>query len=295
MSSAKSHSTAYRLRKLWLYAIEKISYALGFRQTSWRLRQYRRGSVQYDTPADDLFEVMRNDKLRDEYFQTQWQNAYWFSWMKGQIGRDWDNIRSVVDVGCGNGWQLEHFKRAGMKTLGLSGNGRDVATVRRRGMKARWADMHRLPLRSGSCDLLFSSHTLEHGLAPYYALMEWRRVVKPGSWLMIIIPQIIEGNPEEDFPDGSGDTMTKTFYSYGSYGHMFTFTYWQARWLFESAELEHVASAMVDVKSFTKYELDEIESSPLRDPKHPREALFLLRKPQEDRNWKSLWKKFMSN
>jgi SAM-dependent methyltransferase len=49
-------------------------------------------------------------------------------------------------------------------------------------------DMHEMPFQSGVFDLVFSSNVLEHALAPYCALMEARRVLKPNGIGYFILP-----------------------------------------------------------------------------------------------------------
>ncbi|MDR2457772.1 MAG: class I SAM-dependent methyltransferase, partial [Clostridiales Family XIII bacterium] len=37
-------------------------------------------------------------------------------------------------------------------------------------------------------DYVFSSHCLEHMLDPYHALNEWWKLVKPGGYLFVVVP-----------------------------------------------------------------------------------------------------------
>lgn len=52
-------------------------------------------------------------------------------------------------------------------------------------------DMHDLPWREGSFDLVVHSDTLEHVAQPVRALAECRRVLRPGGWLCFTIPTIV--------------------------------------------------------------------------------------------------------
>ena len=49
-------------------------------------------------------------------------------------------------------------------------------------------DMHDMPFQSGVFDVVFSSNVLEHAFAPYCALMDARRVLKPGGIGYFVLP-----------------------------------------------------------------------------------------------------------
>jgi SAM-dependent methyltransferase len=51
---------------------------------------------------------------------------------------------------------------------------------------AEAADLGRIA--SERYDILLSSHALEHVANPLKALAEWRRVLKPGGWLVLVLP-----------------------------------------------------------------------------------------------------------
>jgi SAM-dependent methyltransferase len=50
------------------------------------------------------------------------------------------------------------------------------------------ADASALPLADDSLDYLCSSHVLEHLPDPLGALHEWHRVLRPGGWLYLVVP-----------------------------------------------------------------------------------------------------------
>lgn len=50
------------------------------------------------------------------------------------------------------------------------------------------ADARVLPLADGTLDYLCSSHVLEHLPDPIAALHEWHRVLRPGGWLYLVVP-----------------------------------------------------------------------------------------------------------
>lgn len=51
-----------------------------------------------------------------------------------------------------------------------------------------FADALALPIPDGTLDYLCSSHVLEHLPDPIAALLEWHRVLRPGGWLFLVVP-----------------------------------------------------------------------------------------------------------
>jgi SAM-dependent methyltransferase len=54
--------------------------------------------------------------------------------------------------------------------------------------RSHFCDSTTLPLADSSCDFVLSSHMLEHVANPLKALMEWRRVLKPEGYLLLVLP-----------------------------------------------------------------------------------------------------------
>jgi SAM-dependent methyltransferase len=50
------------------------------------------------------------------------------------------------------------------------------------------AEAERLPFVSGSLDYVASSHLIEHIANPIRALLEWHRVLKPGGFIWMVVP-----------------------------------------------------------------------------------------------------------
>jgi SAM-dependent methyltransferase len=64
-----------------------------------------------------------------------------------------------------------------------------------RGYRVITADMHDMPILNATYDLVYASNVLEHAFSPYIALMEIRRVLKPGARAYFILPSFagVEG------------------------------------------------------------------------------------------------------
>jgi len=95
----------------------------------------------------------------------------------------------VLDVGCGQGVALEHFKRLGFHATGTTLNDTDRKVLEEKGYVAKVAFQEDLPcIWSGHFDLVWARHVIEHSVMPYWTLHEFKRVLKPGGWLYLEMP-----------------------------------------------------------------------------------------------------------
>lgn len=99
----------------------------------------------------------------------------------------WRGAGDVLDVGCGAGGFLDVLEQLGWTTHGV-----DVAAVidavRAKGHDARTGNAESLPFPDASFDVVYMSHVLEHTVSPRRALLEARRVLRPGGQLIVAVP-----------------------------------------------------------------------------------------------------------
>lgn len=93
----------------------------------------------------------------------------------------------VLDVGCGQGPAMEWFAKNGFIARGITLGADDVAACQKKGLSVMQRDMHDLA-PYWQCDLVWSRHVLEHSIAPFFALHEFHRVLKPGGILYVEVP-----------------------------------------------------------------------------------------------------------
>ncbi len=206
-------------------------------------------------------------------------------------------IQRAVDVGCGTGYVTQHLAMRGIHTIGITYNDYEIEECKRRGIEVMKEDMHFLPFKSESVDLVLSSHSLEHSISPLFALWEWRRVLRGGGYLLINVPIAIEGDVKDDFPElckrdseeadfcgggfgVGGQEAAATYYTYGrSTGHhIFVLAYWQLRWLFQTAGFTLIADKLEDVLTGNLHDTSNIGGTPLADPKRARCGYFMLKR-----------------
>lgn len=93
--------------------------------------------------------------------------------------------RSVVDVGAGPAEFAEAFCAAGARYLAVDADPAALGPPGPAGSGAVVAAGERLPLRSGSVDVAFSSNVLEHVTDPAGLADELVRVVRPGGLVVL--------------------------------------------------------------------------------------------------------------
>lgn len=208
-------------------------------------------------------------------------------------------VRRVLDVGCGAGYTTEHFVRHGCAVTGVTVSSVEKAECERRGIEIVEADFHYLPLPDGKFDLVFSSHSLEHTSAPFFALWDWKRVLRPGGYVLIVVPLPIDQDARAVFPDNynpdadcmdfpptedkvlSHEEICTASSTYGAWLHVFVLSCRQLRWLFHLTGFELVAEAVEDPVSGNVLGIEHVDGRLPRDPDRVLNGMFLLRKPGE--------------
>lgn len=235
--------------------------------------------------------------LEPENFAKHWANCrcpFWRWFLDRKVDHE---IRRVLDVGCGEGYTTEHFVRHGFAVTGLTVNPHERHLCERRGIEVIEGDFHFLPVADESYDLVFSCHSFEHSVSQLFALWEWKRVVRRGGYIMIVVPMPIDQDVRAHFADrydpqtdslrfpaaqagrlGPDEIRTACF-TYGTHTHVCVLSYWQITWLFRLAGLELVASAVEDPLACRLLGLEHVNGKRERDPLLTLNGLFLLRKP----------------
>jgi len=145
--------------------------------------------------ASRLLEVRR---LRKENFEAhgseRWQivpGRSWAAWSRA-IGVLVPPV-TLADVGCGEGYLTTEAARWARRVVAVDrsntalGRARQLARRRRLG-NIEWirGEIERVPIRSGSVDVVLLSQALHHAESPEAALAEAGRVLAPGGRVVVL-------------------------------------------------------------------------------------------------------------
>lgn len=113
--------------------------------------------------------------------------------------------RAVLDVGAHDGLMCQYLiQRQARRVQGIELIPEMVEQARKRGRPVFQGDMRQLP-DDPRWDLVTCLHTLEHLPDPLVGLQGLARVLRPGGWLLLVVPR--ESSPQPDrahnccFPD----------------------------------------------------------------------------------------------
>ncbi|MBS2038497.1 class I SAM-dependent methyltransferase [bacterium] len=96
----------------------------------------------------------------------------------------------LLDIGCGSGYNLQFLARYG-RARGLDMSEQALELCRRRGVQD--VSLHEgeaIPFADASFDVVTAFDVVEHIEEDVTALIEWRRVLKPGGLLLIYTPAL---------------------------------------------------------------------------------------------------------
>ena len=97
---------------------------------------------------------------------------------------------SVLDIGCGQGEDLERLKKAGYDSvIGIDPDAEFVKTARAKGLDVRLGTMEATGIESSSADVVVVDNVFHHTKSYEADVTELARVLKPGGKLHFIEPR----------------------------------------------------------------------------------------------------------
>lgn len=123
------------------------------------------------------------------------------------------DIRRVLEIGCGNGWNMSRFRQYGHVAFGLDTVPARVELALDHG-PALLGDGRQLPFANSSLDLIYIQHVLHHIGDIEQALTEVLRCLRPGGILFLV--ETVEDNPiirwgRRLHPSWLGDEINASF------------------------------------------------------------------------------------
>ncbi len=99
-----------------------------------------------------------------------------------------DSSTRVLDVGCGQGPALRHFREKGALVVGTTLNSTDLDVCRAQGFEVHAMDQSFMDFEDKSFNLVWARHVLEHSVMPLYTLHEFHRLLSDEGLLYLEVP-----------------------------------------------------------------------------------------------------------
>lgn len=129
-----------------------------------------------------------------ERFTPECEREIWYEhFHRYALAAHWCAGARVLDAACGEGYGAALLARSGASVVGVDISAGTVAHAQKRyadGERLRFevADCASLPFPAGSFDRVVSFETVEHVAAQDEMMAEFRRVLKPGGFLVLSSP-----------------------------------------------------------------------------------------------------------
>jgi len=202
----------------------------------------------------------------------------WWQWFRAI--RLEGRVEKLLEVGHGPGHVAHHFAAAGFAPKSLVPDDGSRRDREQRGIAAVCGDMHFVGGRGGSFDLLLAHHALQQSRAPLFALWEWRRVLRPDGYLLLMAHLPVDRPASVvDSPRATGEPALLGHLTYGVAGQVMTLTYWQLRRLFKLVGFQLIAETLQDPADGQLAGVEHVDGRRPRDLARAWDFLVLLRKP----------------
>ncbi len=191
---------------------------------------------------NDAYFDKNSSKILYEKFWTriQWQNdpiknfqnrikpsAFcWkrFAYICLNLQKEIHDIKTVFEIGCGDGCNLLPFRVAGKNTYGCDFDERCLDVGRKYGLDLVYGDASVLEKINQKADLVILSHVLEHLIDLKMELSRVKNLTQEGGYIYVEVPGILNWNrPREDAIAEDGYASSNNFLMYLLYGHNYHF------------------------------------------------------------------------
>jgi SAM-dependent methyltransferase len=149
-------------------------------------------------PSDYTFKPERGRSALQRFLQTiEWRCFYEPGFLQRvALMRRLTGLRGglVLEVGCGSGLFLRYLRKSGYAVEGVETSKTDVMYARERfGLTVFEGTLETLPLELGHYDAVVMVNVLEHIPDPAATVARIHSLLKPGGWVVLVLPVIDSG------------------------------------------------------------------------------------------------------
>jgi SAM-dependent methyltransferase len=137
----------------------------------------------------------------DKVFESRYhliEEKYW--WCKARrdiiskLIQNQPQSARILDIGCASGMLIKKLQSDGFKDVsGVDISADAIKQCKQRGLNhCEVMDASKLAFNDGTFDILIASDILEHTKDDTKTLKEWKRVLKPGGFLLLFVPMFPE-------------------------------------------------------------------------------------------------------
>ena len=143
------------------------------------------------------------------------------AYITAALGADFQRVRSVMEIGCGDGANLYPYQAFGLAVSGFDYDEDFLNAGRRRGLNLVHGDFSSI---EEQYDLILLVHVFEHMLALGDVANQVACLLKPGGWVYVEVPGIRNWNRlRNDAKQEDGYVSSNDFLGYLQYQHNYHF------------------------------------------------------------------------
>jgi ubiquinone/menaquinone biosynthesis C-methylase UbiE len=150
-------------------------------------------SYDFERPWKEVMEELAGDDLHEEFYKSANPLVAYLHNRRIGIVRELIQaykVRSILEVGSGDGYILKAIEDLNVSLTGIEISETRIERARALVPSAEiiQGDAREMPFESKSFDLVVCSEVLEHVPDPELAIEEIRRVLRPGGFAIITVP-----------------------------------------------------------------------------------------------------------
>lgn len=138
------------------------------------------------------------EKSPDELFRlrTAPDGYCWsrYNYVRKELGDAFDQIQTVIEVGCCDGANLYPYFKEGKKVHGCDFDEKRLKVGKKAGMDLHAGDFSALLEQGVKADLVILSHVIEHFGDLFHPIREIQKLLAPGGFLYVEVPGLLGCN-----------------------------------------------------------------------------------------------------